>query len=54
MENMFAYIILQLIKCGDLKTANYYNKDFATIELTKDNKVYSIYVRCEEAKDGKR
>ena len=52
MKNLFKTLVL-LAELGELKKANYYDEEFATLEFEKDGKTYCISMRCEDATNGK-
>lgn len=52
MDDLFKYLISLLSISGELQKAHFYDGDFATLEYKKGNKILTISMRCEDAKDG--
>ena len=49
---IFTRLLSALLDCSELKKANYYGEDFASIEVESNGKIYSFSMRCEEKTDG--
>ena len=48
IKNIFIKLI-NYVECnGELEKAAFYDEDFASIDFKKDDKSYSITIRCEK------
>ena len=52
LMELFTGLVTAFSKIGDLKNANLYDEDFATIEFTEDGKTYKVSVRCDKDKEN--
>ncbi len=44
MKDMFLCLLLNLGKFGDIKRADFYNKDFSEVKLDNENGEYTISI----------
>ena len=52
MREMFVFLIINMVKFGQVEKATFYDEEFATVELMDGEKKYKISMRCEDAEDG--
>lgn len=48
MKDIFMFVIINMVKFGTLKKANFYSEDFASAEFENGGKKYSINISCEK------
>ena len=52
MKDLFMFMLVNMVKLGQLKSANYYGENFASVQFEADNKVYSINISsCDNDKE---
>ena len=52
MRELFMFLIINMVKFGQVSKATFYDEEFATVELKGEEKTYRISMRCEDTEYG--